>query len=143
MNGFGWQGWWNPWQRLREMEREMNRLLRELAWPRAAAFPPVNIYTDRDAATVTAELPGVDPEDLDITVRDRTLVLRGERKAPQVGDDVDWLRQERVFGQFTRSVDLPFAVDPEKVEATYRDGVLNVRLERAEADKPKQITVKS
>jgi len=143
MNGFGWQGWWNPWQRLRQMEREMNRLFGEFAGQVGADFPPVNVYTDDEGATVTAELPSVEPKDLDISVRDRTLVLRGERKAPEAGDDERWLRRERVFGQFTRSVDLPFAVDTDKVGASYHDGVLKVQLRRSEADKPKRITVQS
>jgi len=143
MNGFGWQGWWNPWQRLREMEREMSRLFGDVAGPVGATFPPVNVYTDNEGATVTAELPGVEPKDLDISVRDRTLVLRGQRKAPEAGGDERWLRRERAFGQFTRSVDLPFAVDTDKVDASYRDGVLKVQLQRSEADKPKQITVQS
>ena len=143
MNGFGWQGWWNPWQRLREMEREMSRLFGDVASPVGATFPPVNVYTDNEGATVTAELPGVEPKDLDISVRDRTVVLRGERKAPEGADDERWLRRERAFGQFTRSVDLPFAVDADKVEASCRDGVLKVQLQRSEADKPKQITVQS
>jgi len=143
MNGFGWQSWWNPWQRLREMQREMDRLFGDFVGPVGAAFPPVNVYTDNEGATVTAELPGVEPKDLDISVRDRTLVLRGERKAPEGDDDERWLRRERAFGQFTRSVDLPFAVDTDKVDASYRDGVLKVQLQRSEADKPKQIAVQN
>ena len=142
MNGYGYR-WWNPWRRFREMEREMSRLLGESARPRSAAFPPVNVHTDSDGAVVTAELPGVDPEDLDITVHNQSLVVRGERKAPDVAKDLTWHRRERTFGQFTRTVDLPFAVDADSVQASYRDGILEVKLERAEADKPKQITVQS
>jgi HSP20 family protein len=125
------------------MEREVNRLFGEFTGPRGAAFPPINIYTNNDGATVTAELPGIDPKDLDITVQDRSLVLRGERKAPEVGEDETWHRRERAFGQFTRSVELPFAVDSENIEATYRDGILEIELHRSEADKPKKITVQS
>ena len=142
MNGFGWQRWSSPWRRLREMEREMGRLFRDLPGPTGAAFPPVNVYTDSERATVTAELPGADPKELDISVHDRTLVLRGERKAPEGGENDRWLRRERAFGQFTRAVDLPFAVDNEKVDASCRDGVLRVQLQRREADKPRKITVK-
>jgi len=143
MNGFGWQGWWSPWRRLREMEREMNRLFGSSTAPVGSAFPPVNVHTDGDGATITAELPGVETEDLDISVRDRTLVLRGERKAPELGGDHKWLRHERTFGQFARSVDLPFAVDTESVDASYQDGVLKVQLQRSDADKPRKITIKS
>ena len=143
MNGFGYRNMWNPWRRLWQMEREMGRLFDRMSTPRAAAFPPVNVYTDSDGATVTAELPGVDPAELDITVNQQTLVIGGERKAPESGEGDTWHRRERVFGQFTRSIDLPFTADADSVEATYRDGVLEVRLHRREADKPKQITVQS
>jgi HSP20 family protein len=143
MNGFGRQGWQDPWQRLRDMEQQMNWLLGDRAGSNGASFPPVNIYTDKDGAIVTAELSGVDPQDLDISVRGRALVLRGERKVPEDGDNERWLRQERVFGQFARTIDLNFAVDQDRVEAKYRDGVLSIRLQRAEADKPKQIAVTS
>ena len=127
-----------------EMNRlhdEMDRLFGSVPGTIGSAFPPVNVHTDSDGATVTAELPGVEPKELDISVHNRTLTLRGERKAPETGKDEGWLRRERAFGQFTRSVDLPFAVDADNVEATYRDGVLKIQLQRSEADKPKQITV--
>lgn len=142
MNDFGWQGYQNPWQRLREMEREMSRLLGDYSGTRRASFPPVNIYADSNGATVTAELSGVDPQDLDISVHGRTLAVRGERKTPKDSENERWLRQERVFGQFSRNIDLAFDVDPNNVEAMYRDGVLKIRLRRAESDKPKQIAVK-
>ena len=143
MYGFEQQGYRNPWQWLREMEREMSRLLGDHSQTRGASFPPVNIYADKDGATVTAELSGVDPQDLDISVHGRTLAVRGERKTLEESENERWLRQERVFGQFSRNIDLAFEVDPESVEAMYRDGVLEIRLRRAESDKPKQIEVKS
>lgn len=143
MSGFGWQGYQTPWQRLREMEREMSRLLGDDSGARRASFPPVNIYTDNDGATVTAELSGVDQQDLDLSVHGRTLTVRGERKTPANNENEHWLRQERVFGQFSRHIDLAFDIDPERVEAIYRDGVLKIRLRRAESDKPRQIAVKS
>lgn len=143
MDGFGWQGFQNPWQRLREMEREMNRLFGDYAGVRRASFPPVNIYVDDDGATVTAEMSGVDPQDLDVSLHGRTLAIRGERKTPADSDEARWLRQERVFGQFTRTLDLPFDVDQESVDAMYRDGVLKIRLRRSDSDKPKRIAVSS
>ena len=143
MYGFEQQGYQNPWQWLREMEREMSLLLGDHSRTRGASFPPVNIYADNDGATVTAELSGVDPQDLEISVHGRTLAVRGERKTPKDSENERWLRQERVFGQFSRNIDLAFDVDQESVEAMYRDGVLEIRLRRAESDKPKQIEVKS
>ena len=143
MYSFGWQGYQNPWRRMREMEQEMSRLLGDYSGTRPASFPPVNIYADNDGATVAAELSGVDPQDLDISVHGHTLAVRGERKTPEDSENARWLRQERVFGQFSRNIDLAFDVDPESVEAMYRDGVLKIRLRRAESDKPKQIVVSS
>lgn len=143
MNGFGWQGWSSPWQMMRQMQREMDRVFQGLTQPRGGEFPPVNVQTDADGAVVTAEVPGVEPKDLDVSVHNNTLVLRGQRKAPSTAQGDNWLRQERVFGTFTRAIDLPFAVDAEKVQATCRDGVLEVRLLRREADKPRRIEVKA
>jgi HSP20 family protein len=108
---------------------------------RSTAFPPVNIYTDADGAAVTAELPGVKPEDIDLSVVGQSLILRGERKPDTTGEGETWHRNERVFGEFSRSVDLPFQIDPDSVEASCRDGVLEVRLHRSEADKPRKISV--
>lgn len=141
MLGFGWQDSQNPWHRLREMEREMNRLLTDYSGPRRASFPPVNIHSDGEGATVTAELSGVDPRELDISVQGRALVMHGERKAPADDQEGRWLRQERHFGRFSRHVDLGFEIDQDSVEASYRDGMLKLRLQRAEKDRPKQIVV--
>jgi HSP20 family protein len=134
---------WNPWRTLHRLEREMDRAFGSARSPRAAAFPPVNIYTSADGATVTAELPGVKPEDIDLSVVGQSLILRGERKPDDAGDSQTWHRNERAFGQFSRSIDLPFRVDGESVKASCRDGVLEVRLERSEADKPRKITVQA
>ncbi len=142
MNGLMHTSWLSPWRRLREVEREMNRLFSDFSASRPGSFPPVNLYTDAEGAVVTAELPGVAPDDLDVTVNDRLLTIRGERKPEQTSDDDTWHRRERVFGTFTRDIELPFGVDSEKVDAKYRDGVLKVRLERSDAEKPKKIAVK-
>lgn len=147
MNGLGYSVWSNPWQRLREMERQVDRLFGgqpgERFAPRGAGFPPLNVHADAEEATVTAELPGVDPKELDISVHNRLLTLRGDRRAPETSDNETWHRRERVFGRFSRSLELPFAVDPDDVEATYDDGVLTVRLQRSEMDKPRKITVQN
>ena len=119
MNGFGWQGWWNPWQRLREMEREMSRLFGDVASPVGATFPPVNVYTDNEGATVTADFR-VWSRDLDISVRDRTLVLR--EAGPEEPTMSDGCVASGRSAEIHASVDLPFAVDADKVEASCRDG---------------------
>ncbi len=143
MNGFGWQGLWNPWRVLQDMERQMSRLLGQFGGGRAAAFPPVNVYNEPDGAVVTMELPGVDPADLDVSVSHRSLTVRGERVGDQGGEGDTWHRRERAFGRFARSIDLPFDPDPDHVEATCRDGVLEIHVRRHEAAQPKRITVQA
>lgn len=109
----------------------------------AGRFPPVNIWQGPDSAAVTAELPGVEPNDLEITVKDNLLTLAGERKAPETDDSTVWHRRERSYGRFSRVIRLPFRVDPDRVEARFHGGVLQVELHRPEADKPRRIEIKA
>ena len=134
----------------REMERlrrEMNGLSEQLdRGPRlsgAAAYPAMNVWTNPDGAIVTAEVPGCDPEGLEISVQGDTLTVRGGRpqEGPAAGET--YHRRERSCGRFQRAFQLPFVVDPGKVEATYEQGVLRISVPRAEVDKPKKIQVTS
>lgn len=90
---------------------------------------------------LTAELPGVDPADIDVTVKGNTVTIRGQRKTPELGEGEAFIRRERGSGSFVRSLTLPFEVEGNKVSADYRMGILQLTLPRAEADKPKRITV--
>jgi len=108
---------------------------------RHGEFPAVNIWIKDDDAILAAELPGIDPEKIDITVKDDTVTVRGEREAAELGESEAYLRQERGSGSFLRSFSLPFKVDAESVSAQYQKGVLQVVLPRAEADKPKRIAI--
>jgi HSP20 family protein len=90
---------------------------------------------------VTAEVPGINPKDINVTVIEDTLTVSGERQPDQVGEDANYLRQERGYGKFTRSLQLPYSVASSKVEANFHNGVLNVTLPRKEDDKPKKIKV--
>ena len=130
---------------LDRLQREMNRLFERSYAPRlrsAPNFPALNVWTNEDGAIITAELPGVSPEDLDVSVIGETLTLSGERKPDLIEEDVRYHRQERGCGKFTRSLELPFRVDATQVEATFDKGVLHLTLPRAEADKPKKIAIK-
>jgi HSP20 family protein len=102
----------------------------------------MNVWTDEDSAVVTAELPGVILEDLDISVEDNTLTLRGTRQPEEV-EGATYHRRERRHGKFARTFQFPFRVDAEKVDATFKSGVLSIVLPRAEEDKPRKITVKA
>ncbi|NOY81184.1 MAG: Hsp20/alpha crystallin family protein [Kiritimatiellaeota bacterium] len=133
---------WNPWAELERLQREMNRLFESYSGNAAPSeFPAVNIWTNSDGVVLTAEVPGIKTEDLDIAVQDDTVTIRGSRPREELKDGETWLRRERGAGAFVRSFSLPFSVDADKVTATYRNGVLELTLPRAEADKPKRIAV--
>jgi HSP20 family protein len=106
-----------------------------------SVFPPVNVFSDKDGGLVIrAEAPGVDPATLDINVEPERVTIAGERKGHDDGGN-GFHRRERRFGRFSRSVRLPPDLDPDKTAATYRDGMLTIRIEKAEAAKPRRITV--
>ena len=121
----------------------MNRRFSDFAAPfaRATEFPAVNLWSDGNEAVVTAELPGIDPGAVDISVVGRTLTIKGGRKPDVTGDEGSYHRQERWSGSFTRTLELPFQIDPNKFEARFSKGVLEIKLPRAEADKPRKITI--
>lgn len=125
----------------------MRRLQQDLSRPGRptgqGAFPAVNIWQGADSMAVTAELPGIEAGDIDISVKEDLLTVAGERKAPATGDETFWHRRERGFGRFSRVIQLPFRVDPDKVEARFENGVLEVELHRPEEDKPRRIDIKS
>jgi HSP20 family protein len=128
------------------LQREMNRLFEDYSparLRRAPAYPAMNVWANEDGLTITAEVPGVSPEDIDISVVGDTLTLSGERKPDLLKEGARYHRQERGFGSFSRSIQLPFMVNVSKVDATFHNGVLNVSLPRAEEDKPRKIAVKS
>ncbi len=126
------------WEDMDRMQRRMNRQYRP-----APTFPAMNIWTNEEGAVVSAELPGVKVEDLDISVVGETLTISGNRELEQAGENSRYHRQERGYGSFTRTIELPFQVEPEQVEASYKNGVLKISLPRAAADKPKKISVKT
>jgi len=128
---------------LQELER-MRRVLAKTSFPPAGEFPAVNIWSSGEDSVVTAEIPGVDPSLIDITVAGSTLTLKGTRQGEEVkGDDESYHRRERWHGQFSKVIDLPFSVEPDAVRARFAKGVLYVDLPRAEAEKPKKILITS
>lgn len=137
----------NPWQEVERIHREMNRLFSGFyESPRtrvAPSFPAMNVWTNPDSAVITAELPGVNPEDIDISVVGETLTLTGSRSPEELKEGEKYHRRERGYGKFTRTFQLPFTVEAGKVEAVFNKGVLHISLPRAEADKPKKITIKA
>jgi len=107
----------------------------------ATVFPPINAFSDKDGALVIrAEAPGVDAKNLEINVEPQRLTIAGERHAANEGEK-GFHRRERRFGHFSRSLQLPADLDPDQTSASYADGILTIRIEKAEAAKPKRITV--
>lgn len=134
------------WQEMDQLQREMNRLFDSTSRGRvvsAPSYPAINIWTNDDGQLITAEMPGVHPEDINIDVNADALSITGERKPDEVAKDANYHRRERGYGSFSRTIQLPFMVDTNKVEANFKNGVLLISLPRAEADKPKKITIKS
>lgn len=137
---------WEPWRDARQLKDEMDRLLRRYVPERSgmpSEYPAVNIWSDDEQALVTAELPGVDINKLDITVQDDQMTLRGDRGTHDCAEGEVYHRRERGCGEFIRTIGLPFGVDNDKVDAVYKNGVLKVTLPRVENEKPKKISVKS
>jgi len=130
---------------INQMQREMERLFGEVLPRRfrtAPDYPALNVWTNDVSALVTAELPGLEAKDVEISVVGNTLTLSGTRAAETLPENARFHRRERGCGEFTRSIELPFPVQAEKVEARLEKGVLQITLPRAEEDKPRKITVK-
>ena len=103
--------------------------------------PVVDIYDDGDKIVVKAELPGVDKKDIDIALKERVLTLKGDRSYENEVKEASYYRKERIYGHFHRSFFLPEDVDPDKIKADFKDGVLKVEIPKTEERRPKKITV--
>ncbi|MGD8750280.1 MAG: Hsp20/alpha crystallin family protein [Anaerolineales bacterium] len=134
------------WREMDKLQREMNRLFSDF-YPRrirtAPSYPAVNIWTDEEDAFVTAEMPGINSDDIDISIVDDNITLSGTREPDGLDEETRYHRRERGYGKFTRTIQLPFNVDVEHVDAVFENGILQISLPRAEADKPRKISVKT
>jgi HSP20 family protein len=104
------------------------------------SYLPLDIYTTKDAVVIRAAVPGIKPDDVEITVEGSTVTIRGEGKAPQ--EEGTFLLQEQRYGTFSRAIDLALPVQPDKAEAKFENGVLTLTIPKAEEIKPKIIKVK-
>ena len=142
-----WQPYGSLWNQMENLQTEMNRLFGRWGTGTAArafapTFPALNVWEDGDHVIVEAELPGMEPKDIDIHVTGgNQLTIKGERKS-QVREKAVVHRQERGFGSFLRGVTLPFSVNTEKVDAHFENGVLRVKLAKHESALPRKIVVK-
>lgn len=128
----------DPWRSFERLNRAAG-----LVPATAGEFPAVNVWADGDNATLTAELPGIDPAEVDISVMGKTVMLKASRRADESRDGDSYHRRERWCGQFNRSIDLPYTIDATQVQANFSRGVLHLTLPRAEEEKPKKIAIKS
>lgn len=101
----------------------------------------LDVYREKDDLVVKAELPGIKKKDLDISLEDDVLTIKAEKKQEEVTEDADHYISERHFGQYSRTIALPFHVDEEKISATFKNGLLEMRLPKAEEAKTKRIEV--
>jgi len=140
---------WEPFDGLNRLHSRINDLFdenfgRARALPSATVgdwLPPVDILESKDAYLIRAEIPGMKKEDFNLEVNDGTLTLSGERKAESLTDDVEYHRNERIHGRFSRSFYLPQTVKQEGIKANCRDGMLEIHVPKVEEAKPRQIAI--
>jgi len=143
---------WEPFRDFQAVQDRLNRVFDEAfrgtargnddEWALGGSWAPsVDIFEHEGNLVLKAELPGVDPKDVDVRVENNVLTLRGERKFESEVKREKYHRVERAYGTFSRSFTLPNVVDTEKIKADYKDGVLQVTLPQREEAKPKQIQV--
>jgi HSP20 family protein len=140
---------WEPLRDLLTTQREFDRLFREAFTPffgegelsTRTWAPPVDIYETDNDIVVKAELPGIEPKDVEVKVEDNTLYLKGERKFEKETKEDNYHRVERSYGAFARSFSLPSSINTEKVKAEYKDGLLTLTLPKREEAKPKTIKI--
>ncbi len=131
----------DPFERL---QRELESMLGSaLGSPGAAVYPPVNLFDAGNEFVARAELPGVDPGSVELTITENMLTLRGERRVNGVGNEAAYHRRERGEGQFRRAVRLPANVSSQDVKAEYRDGVLTIHVPKAPETQPRRVSIES
>src|SRR2546423_12114950 len=137
---------WEPFRGVTTLQDQINRLFNDVARTGeqsnlSAWAPAVDIYETEQELVVKADLPDVDPKDLDIRVENNLLTIRGERKFEKKVSEENYLRVERTYGAFSRSFSLPNTVNAEAIHAEYKNGVLTVNLPKREESKPRQVKV--
>ncbi len=137
---------WEPFRDMLSLRADMDRLFKslfgEIPEEREGFWAPVmDIEEDNDNVMVRAEIPGMNKEDIKVSVRNNVLTISGERKQEKEMKNKTYHRVERSYGKFSRTITLPSEVETDKIKASYKDGVLMVTLPKPESKKPKQIDV--
>jgi len=136
---------WDPFDMFTDLQDEMNRafgrtLSRRDGWTQTFS-PTLDVQEEADKFVIHADLPGMKKEDLNISALGNQLTLKGERKHDKENKEKDYHYSERSYGAFCRAIQLPTEVDTGKIQATYKDGVLELTLPKSENAKPKQISI--
>ncbi len=137
------------WRPIQELKKEMDRIWQEFfgksylpeKWESIEWIPAVDVSETDDAIIVKVDVPGVNPEDMEISLIDNVLVIKGEKKKEEEEKKENYYRMERYYGSFMRSIQLPCEVDEDKIEASYKDGVLKVVLPKKPEEKKKVIKI--
>lgn len=140
---------WDPFGEMLRMQRDMDRIFTRMGSPAGAEtvgsvawMPKIDVKSKGDDIVVRAELPGIDPTDVDIEVTDNVLTISGERRFEEEKEDEGWLIRESSYGSFERSMVLPDGVTADDIKADYTDGILEIHVPKAlEAAKPKTTKV--
>jgi HSP20 family protein len=142
---------WDPFKDVAMLQDRMNRAFGDL-WGHTRRpdedyisgswMPTVDVRETKNALEISAELPGIEPKEVEVSVEDGVLTLKGARNFEKATEGETYHRVERAYGSFERSFSLPTNVDPEKVQATYRHGVLHLTLPKREEAKPRSISIK-
>lgn len=143
---FGFSGYRpsNVWNDMERLHKEMSHVFeagRSGPGSRCCVYPPLNVYDNGESFVVRAEIPGVDPKSLEISAAADTLTIKGESPRYEPQAEVSAHRRERDHGKFHRAVSLPLPVNADKIVATYKLGVLEVMLPKAESARPRKIVV--
>ena len=141
---------WDPFRNMSTLQDRINRIFEETA-NRSQDYdvevsqcdwrPVVDIYDSEKAIIINAELPGVTKDSITLDVKENILTLKGERKSDEEASKEKYYRMERCFGTFERAFTLPSTVDPTKISANFKDGILKIEIPKPEGKKPKQISI--
>ena len=130
---------WDPFRETAALQRALNSLFHNPSTRSGARYPLVEVADKGDSVVITAVAPGLNKDDVELTVLGDTLTIAGEKKLPVEG--ATYIRHERPHGRFRRLIDMPYSIEQDKISASYEDGILTILLPKAEEAKAKQITV--
>ena len=140
---------WDPFRNISTLQDRINRLFED-AFPRSSEAeddlvcawrPMVDIYEANEGIVIQADLPGVKKEDVSVEVKENILTIKGERKVDPTTKDEQYYRRERSCGTFQRAFTLRYLIAPDKIKASFKNGVLKVEIPKPEEEKPQQVTV--